>query len=94
MAPGAERPELNYGSKIILPPSALDKVSKLHVQWPLLMEMINGEKDRYTHAGVLEFVAEEGRAYLPQWVSHTLRQWPLHAFGRRVLQGEPTDALR
>ncbi|KND94182.1 Ubiquitin fusion degradation protein 1 [Tolypocladium ophioglossoides CBS 100239] len=68
MAPGSERPELNYGSKIILPPSALDKVSKLHVQWPLLMEMINGEKGRHSHAGVLEFIAEEGRAYIPQWV--------------------------
>lgn len=69
MAPGSERPELNYGSKIILPPSALDKVSKLHVQWPLLMEMINGEKGKHSHAGVLEFIAEEGRAYIPQWVS-------------------------
>lgn len=68
MAPGAERPELNYGSKIFLPPSALDKVSKLHVQWPLLMEIINGEKGKHSHSGVLEFVAEEGRAYLPQWV--------------------------
>ncbi|KJZ80386.1 hypothetical protein HIM_00236 [Hirsutella minnesotensis 3608] len=72
MAPGSERPELNYGSKIILPPSALDKVSKLHVQWPLLMEMINGEKGRHSHAGVLEFIAEEGRAYIPQWMMVTL----------------------
>lgn len=68
MAPGNPRPDLNYGSKIILPPSALDKVSKLHVQWPLLMELINGEKEKSTHAGVLEFIAEEGRAYIPQWV--------------------------
>lgn len=72
MAPGPERRDLNYGSKILLPPSALDKVSKMHVQWPLLMELINGEKDAHTHAGVLEFVAEEGRAYLPQWVSNNL----------------------
>ncbi|KAF4126454.1 hypothetical protein GMORB2_0190 [Geosmithia morbida] len=72
MAPGNERPELNYGSKIILPPSALDKVSKLHVQWPLLMELINGEKGRHSHAGVLEFIAEEGRAYIPQWMMETL----------------------
>ncbi|KAF7559717.1 hypothetical protein G7046_g4427 [Stylonectria norvegica] len=72
MAPGSERPELNFGSKIILPPSALDKVSKLHVQWPLLMEMINGEKEKHSHAGVLEFIAEEGRAYIPQWMMVTL----------------------
>ncbi|KAI1084478.1 ubiquitin fusion degradation protein UFD1-domain-containing protein [Whalleya microplaca] len=73
MAPGSERPELNYGSKIFLPPSALQKISQLHVQWPLMMELVNGEKDRQTHAGVLEFVAEEGRAYIPQWMMQTLQ---------------------
>ncbi|KKA27683.1 hypothetical protein TD95_002754 [Thielaviopsis punctulata] len=72
MAPGPDRPELNYGSKIFLPPSALDKVSKLHVQWPLQLELINGGKNKTTHAGVLEFVAEEGRAYIPQWMMETL----------------------
>ncbi|KAL7624396.1 ubiquitin fusion degradation protein [Parahypoxylon ruwenzoriense] len=73
MAPGAERPELNYGSKIFLPPSALNKITQLHVQWPLMMEVINGEKGLQTHAGVLEFVAEEGRAYIPQWMMETLQ---------------------
>lgn len=68
MAPGSERPELNYGSKIFLPPSALAKVSRLHVQWPIMLELVNGEKGKHSHAGVLEFVAEEGRAYIPQWV--------------------------
>ncbi|KAI1489173.1 ubiquitin fusion degradation protein UFD1-domain-containing protein [Biscogniauxia mediterranea] len=73
MAPGPERPELNYGSKIFLPPSALQKISQLRVQWPLTMELVNGEKDRLTHAGVLEFVAEEGRAYIPHWMMQTLQ---------------------
>ncbi|KAI0161359.1 ubiquitin fusion degradation protein UFD1-domain-containing protein [Xylariaceae sp. FL1272] len=73
MAPGAERPELNYGSKIFLPPSALQKISQLHVQWPLMMELVNGEKDCQTHAGVLEFVAEEGRAYIPHWMMQSLQ---------------------
>ncbi|KAI0884751.1 UFD1-domain-containing protein [Annulohypoxylon maeteangense] len=73
MAPGAERPHLNFGSKIILPPSALQKISQLHVQWPLMMQMVNGEKERQTHAGALEFVAEEGRAYIPQWMMQTLQ---------------------
>ncbi len=84
MAPGAERPELNYGSKILLPPSALEKVSRLHVQWPLLMEVINGETGTHSHCGVLEFVAEEGRAYLPQWVRHPR--------GRRPTLGTHADA--
>ena len=57
MAPGPDRPSLNYGSKIFLPASALDKVSRLHVQWPLQLELVNGEKGKHSHAGVLEFVA-------------------------------------
>ncbi|KAK0634776.1 ubiquitin fusion degradation protein UFD1-domain-containing protein [Bombardia bombarda] len=73
MAPGAERPELNYGSKIFLPPSALEKVSRLHVQWPIMLELSNRLKSRHTHGGVLEFVAEEGRAYIPQWMMQNLR---------------------
>ncbi|KAI5918960.1 ubiquitin fusion degradation protein UFD1-domain-containing protein [Camillea tinctor] len=73
MAPGPERPELNYGSKIFLPPSALQKISQLRVQWPLTMELVNGERERQTHAGVLEFVAEEGRAYIPHWMMQTLQ---------------------
>ncbi|KAK4133019.1 UFD1-domain-containing protein [Trichocladium antarcticum] len=72
MAPGAERPELNYGSKILLPPSALDKVSRMRVQWPIMLELNNGAQGKRTHAGVLEFVAEEGRAYIPQWMMQTL----------------------
>ncbi|KAK8129677.1 ubiquitin fusion degradation protein [Apiospora kogelbergensis] len=72
MGPGPERPEFNYGSKILLPVSALDKVSKLHVQWPLTLELVNGALEKHTHAGVLEFTAEEGRAYIPQWMMQTL----------------------
>ncbi|KAK4228415.1 ubiquitin fusion degradation protein 1 [Podospora fimiseda] len=72
MAPGAERPEINYGSKIFLPPSSLEKLSRLHIQWPIMLELVNGALGKHTHAGVLEFVAEEGRAYIPQWMMNTL----------------------
>lgn len=72
MAPGAERPDLNYGSKIFLPQSALNKISRMHVQWPLTMELVNGDKEKHTHCGLLEFIAEEGRAYLPQWMMQSL----------------------
>lgn len=34
----------------------------------MLFELINGAKERFTHAGVLEFIAEEGKIYLPFWV--------------------------
>lgn len=51
-----------------MPPSALDKLTRLHITYPMLFELINGAKDTMTHAGVLEFIAEEGKIYLPYWV--------------------------
>lgn len=69
MMSGPSRDYLNYGGKIIMPPSALDKLTRLHITYPMLFELINKPKKAQTHAGVLEFVAEEGKVYLPQWVS-------------------------
>ena len=66
---GPERTSVNYGGKVFLPPSALDKLTRLHIAYPMLFQLINGNAGKQTHAGVLEFIAEEGRIYLPQWVS-------------------------
>lgn len=70
MLPGPEREHLNYGGKIILPPSALEKLTRLHITYPMLFELYNGEEKKLSHAGVLEFVAEEGKVYLPHWVTN------------------------
>ncbi|KAL8791942.1 MAG: hypothetical protein Q9195_005431 [Heterodermia aff. obscurata] len=72
MLPGPERENVNHGGKIILPPSALDKLTRLHITYPMLFELINGSKEKMTHAGVLEFIAEEGKIYLPYWLMQTL----------------------
>ena len=34
----------------------------------MLFKLTNKRTDRHTHSGVLEFVADEGRVYLPYWV--------------------------
>lgn len=68
MLPGPEREYLNYGGKMIMPPSALEKLTRLHITYPMLFELFNGQAEKSTHAGVLEFVAEEGKVYLPNWV--------------------------
>lgn len=57
---------------MIMPPSALDKLTRLHITYPMLFELVNGSKERMTHAGVLEFVAEEGKIYLPNWMMQSL----------------------
>ncbi|KAI9030434.1 ubiquitin fusion degradation protein 1 [Hyaloraphidium curvatum] len=72
MATKEPKENVNYGGKILLPPSALDKLSRLHIEYPMTFELSNRSLDRKTHAGVLEFVAEEGRVYLPNWMMSQL----------------------
>ncbi|EAW08461.1 polyubiquitin-binding protein UFD1 [Aspergillus clavatus NRRL 1] len=76
MLPGPERENVNHGGKVIMPPSALDKLTRLHITYPMLFELVNGSKERMTHAGVLEFIAEEGKIYLPFWLMQTLQLEP------------------
>ncbi|KAJ2805224.1 ubiquitin fusion degradation protein [Coemansia helicoidea] len=81
---GGNKIEANYGGKILMPPSALDELSQLEVVYPLLFKLQNEDAagddgsaaTRRTHCGVLEFVAEEGRVYLPQWMMETLHLDP------------------
>eukprot|EP01023_Acetabularia_acetabulum_P028742 TRINITY_DN2715_c0_g1_i1.p1 TRINITY_DN2715_c0_g1~~TRINITY_DN2715_c0_g1_i1.p1 ORF type:complete len:338 (+),score=62.47 TRINITY_DN2715_c0_g1_i1:166-1179(+) len=60
------------GDKIILPPSALDKLAALHIQYPMLFRVENSKHSRVTHCGVLEFIAEEGMVYMPYWMMQNL----------------------
>lgn len=68
--------DANYGGKIFLPTSALNKLTMLNIRYPMLFELTANENGRVTHCGVLEFIAEEGRAYLPQWMLETLGVQP------------------
>lgn len=72
MMGGKERTDVDQGGKIILPASALEHLTRLHIQFPMLFKLINKSKNRETHCGVLEFVAEEGRCYLPYWMMKNL----------------------
>jgi len=86
MMPGPERDAANHGGKMFLPASALDKLTQLHITYPMLFELVNGSKGTSTHAGVLEFTAEEGRCYLPYWTMQTLQLEP-----GDLLQTKSTD---
>lgn len=72
MLPGPDRESANHGGKVFMPASALEKLTRLHITYPMLFELINGAKEKSTHAGVLEFTAEEGKIYLPLWLMNTL----------------------
>ena len=73
MLPGNERSDVEGGGKIMMPPSALDTLTLLHIVYPMLFKLSNKKVNRTTHCGVLEFVADEGKIYIPYWmmqVSH------------------------
>ncbi|XP_030372108.1 ubiquitin fusion degradation protein 1 homolog [Scaptodrosophila lebanonensis] len=72
MLPGNERSDVEKGGKIIMPPSALDALTRLNVEYPMLFKLTNNKKSRASHAGVLEFVADEGKCYLPYWMMDNL----------------------
>nr|XP_034605860.1 ubiquitin fusion degradation protein 1 homolog isoform X3 [Setaria viridis]XP_034605861.1 ubiquitin fusion degradation protein 1 homolog isoform X3 [Setaria viridis] len=55
-----------------MPPSALDRLASLHIEYPMLFEVQNAAAERTSHCGVLEFIAEEGMIYMPYWMMQNL----------------------
>ncbi|KAG2371302.1 uncharacterized protein HKW66_Vig0214760 [Vigna angularis] len=67
-----DKSHLEKGDKIIMPPSALDRLASLHIEYPMLFQLINPSAERVTHCGVLEFVADEGIIYIPYWMMENM----------------------
>ncbi|WRT69854.1 uncharacterized protein IL334_006845 [Kwoniella shivajii] len=103
---GRERPELMYGGKIIMPPSALARISALDIPSPWTFQLRNPRNPTVhnTHAGVLEFIAEEGIVHLPAWMMKTLNLTegdPIRLTGAKLpkgkmvkIQAQSTDFLQ
>ncbi|XP_034827629.1 ubiquitin fusion degradation protein 1 homolog isoform X1 [Maniola hyperantus] len=72
MMPGNERQDVERGGKIIMPPSALELLTRLNIEYPMIFKLTNKKTKRITHCGVLEFVADEGYVYLPHWMMANL----------------------
>lgn len=65
---------LEYSDKIILPPSCLEKLAHLEIQYPMMFEITNSRDAKHRlHCGVLEFIAQEGMVYLPYWMMENMR---------------------
>ncbi|XP_010271461.1 PREDICTED: ubiquitin fusion degradation protein 1 homolog [Nelumbo nucifera] len=67
-----DKPQIESGDKIIMPPSALDRLASLHIDYPMLFELCNSATERVSHCGVLEFIAEEGMIYMPYWMMENM----------------------
>ncbi|BGP29974.1 hypothetical protein JCM10296v2_001726 [Rhodotorula toruloides] len=89
---GGGRSNLMYGGKIVMPPSALDELTQLDIELPIDFEITNpAQPELNTHAGVLEFIAEEGCVNLPQWIMDQLRLNegdPIRIVGGRYPKGK------
>ena len=63
------REDIDLSNSIILPPSALNKLSIMKnfgdSKNPILFRILNIELNISTHCGVVEFTAEEGICYIP-----------------------------
>eukprot|EP00873_Tetraselmis_striata_P022693 jgi/Tetstr1/442957/TSEL_031019.t1 len=67
-----DKDHLEEGNKVILPPSALDRLASLHIDYPMLFKIENKKEKKTSHCGVLEFVADEGMVYMPYWMMQNL----------------------
>lgn len=57
-----------------MPPSALANLTALDLESPWMFQLRNPSNPAAsTHAGVLEFIADEGVVHLPYWMMKTLR---------------------
>ena len=67
-----DKQHLDHGDKVVLPPSALDRLASLSIDYPMLFQVTNPKVERRSHCGVMEFVADEGVVYLPYWMMENL----------------------
>lgn len=79
-------------STVIMPPSALAHLTSLDLDSPWMFKLRNpANPAASTHAGVLEFIAEEGVVHLPYWMMKTLRLNegdPIRITGTEVPKGK------
>jgi hypothetical protein len=68
------RDKLEKGDKIVLPASALEKLTQLHITFPIMFKITHDNPilPKSSHCSVLEFTAPEGCVYLPLWMIDNL----------------------
>ena len=69
-----DRAELDKGDKIILPPSALDRLSQIgDLDFPMLFNIENVKEKTKTHCGVRRIYRRRRRVLSPYWMMQNLR---------------------
>ncbi|KAK1367434.1 Ubiquitin fusion degradation 1 [Heracleum sosnowskyi] len=64
---------LENGNRIIMPASAIHSVMpRRKIKCPMTFEITNLDSGKNSHCGVVEFSAEDGCVYIPDWMMHAL----------------------
>ncbi|KAL3534147.1 hypothetical protein ACH5RR_002608 [Cinchona calisaya] len=83
-----DREYLEDGNRIIMPPSALERLANMqNIEYPIMFEIKKSTTDyssdhhqqpqpKISHCGVLEFTADDGFVYLPEWMMKNLKLRP------------------
>jgi ubiquitin fusion degradation protein 1 len=85
--------KLQNGDKVILPSSALEVLTTMSVQYPMMFRVENPVTGMVTHVGVVEFTADEGRVLMPAWVSNPGKEGN-GGGGRRRREERPASPRR
>ncbi len=56
----ADSSQVEKGGKIVMPQSALEALTRLHIEYPMLFRLTCQQTQRATHSGVLEFTSRDG----------------------------------
>jgi len=74
------RPDINVGNKsifhldlVILPPEALERLTRLNAESPMVFRITVAATKGKVFCGVLEFTADHNACYLPDWMKDYLR---------------------
>ena len=68
-----ESNQYESGGKIVLPSSVLERLTRMNIEYPMLFKLTHYDSKRYTHCGVIEFSAQEGKVYIPHWLMNMLQ---------------------
>lgn len=68
-----KKPFTQFSFSVYLPPSAMRNLCRCNVEFPLKFKITNKANKRQTHAGVLEFTADEQTVNIPYWMMQHLK---------------------
>ncbi|ETW05882.1 hypothetical protein, variant 2 [Aphanomyces invadans] len=70
-----DKPDLEFGDKVILPPNVLVEIQRLKIPLPLLFKLTSSHassSECCQYCGVMEFSAPVGQMYAPYWMMQQL----------------------